>query len=336
LINQWLFVQFPLVKNELPIVSIIIAARPEQQEIKAVIAARELDYPQDKLEIIVARGCHPSVQRNLAIKEAKGEIIYFLDDDSVPHPKSLLTAIKHFENKNIAVVGGPNLCPPDAPFIEQVFAVILSSFLAFGPSRARYSKVDGVRETTEKELILCNLLIHKDLLLKFGGFDTNLYPNEENALMDEILANGYKLIYDPEFYIFRRPRKDLKSFIKMLLNYGRGRAEQFRLHPTAGSFLNLIPSLLCVYLMILIALIILQPSYTLFFSIPLLLYLVLVIGQTASLIPTFGFKKSLFAMPLLILTNLCYGLGFIKGLFTKPSPPVNEIIEGIKIEKIAG
>ncbi len=334
MINKRLNVESSSVKYGLPFVSIIIAARPEQQEIKAVLSSRELDYPEDKLEILVARGRHPSVQRNLAIKEAKGEIIYFLDDDSVPHQKSLITAVKHFEDKNTAVVGGPNLCPPDAPFIEQVFAVILSSFLAFGPSRARYTKVGRFRETTEKELILCNLLVRKDLLLEFGGFDTNLYPNEENALMDMILARGFKLIYDPEFYIFRRPRKDLKSFIKMLQNYGRGRAEQFRLHPTAGSALNLIPSLLCVYLIFVIVLMILKPSFTLIFSIPLLFYLLLVLVQTVYLIPSFGLKKSICAMPLIILTNLCYGIGFIKGLFTKPSPPINEIIEGIKIEKI--
>ncbi len=325
----------PLVKDGLPFVSVIIAARPEQQEIKAVIAARELDYPENKLEILVARGRHPSVQRNLATKEAKGEVIYFLDDDSIPHPKSLITAVKHFEDKKIAVVGGPNLCPPDAHFIEQVFAVILSSFLAFGPSRARYSKVGKFRETTEKELILCNLLVRKDLLLELGGFDTNLYPNEENALMDMILAKGYKLIYDPDFYVFRRPRKDLKSFIKMLQNYGRGRAEQFRLHPTAGSVLNLIPSLLCIYLIFIIALMILQPNFALIFSIPLLFYLLLVFVQTVYLIPEFGLKKSICAMPLIILTNLCYGAGFLKGLFTRPSPPINKIIEGIKIEKIA-
>ena len=53
--------------NSVPSVTVLIAARPEQVEIKAVTASRVLDYPADKLEIIVARGKQPSIQRNVAI-----------------------------------------------------------------------------------------------------------------------------------------------------------------------------------------------------------------------------------------------------------------------------
>ena len=41
-----------------------------------------------------------------------------------------------------------------APFLEQVFAVVLGSWLAFLSSRARYSAVGQARESGEKELIL--------------------------------------------------------------------------------------------------------------------------------------------------------------------------------------
>jgi len=40
--------------------------RPDQAEIKAVTAGKLLDYPREKLEILVARGKQPSVQRNTA------------------------------------------------------------------------------------------------------------------------------------------------------------------------------------------------------------------------------------------------------------------------------
>jgi cellulose synthase/poly-beta-1,6-N-acetylglucosamine synthase-like glycosyltransferase len=324
------------VDSGLPTVSVVIAARPEQKEIKAAESACKLDYPKDRLEIIVARGRHPSAQRNLAIQQAKGKIIYFLDDDSVAPPQALKIGIKHFEDETVAIVGGPNLCPTEAPFIEQVFAVILSSFSAFGPSRARYAKVGVPRQTTEKELILCNLLARKDALLTSGGFDTNLYPNEENALMDLLVKKGYKLIYDPEFYVYRRPRSNLKSFIKMLLNYGRGRAEQFRLHPTAGSILNFVPPLLCLYIMLLAILwTIASHNIAFYASIPFLIYILALLFQTAYSILKFGFVKSLISMPLLMITNICYGLGFIKGLFTKPSPPQKPVIETITIERVS-
>ena len=98
----------------LPSISIIIAARPDESEIMAVNAARQLDYPGDKLEIIVARGKQPSVQRNAAMKSAQGELIYFLDDDSMPGPRNLQVAIHHFADPSVKMLGGPNLCPPEA------------------------------------------------------------------------------------------------------------------------------------------------------------------------------------------------------------------------------
>jgi glycosyltransferase involved in cell wall biosynthesis len=94
----------------LPSVSIIIAARPGQTEIKAVEAARQLIYPADRLEIIVARGKQPSVQRNTAIRSATGDLIYFLDDDSVPPPGNLRRAVELFRDPKVKMIGGPNLC----------------------------------------------------------------------------------------------------------------------------------------------------------------------------------------------------------------------------------
>ena len=60
-----------MIKN-LPSVSIVIPTRPGQVEVEAVTASRALDYPREKLEIIVARGKQPSVQRNAAIRQACG------------------------------------------------------------------------------------------------------------------------------------------------------------------------------------------------------------------------------------------------------------------------
>src|ERR1700741_3102494 len=91
-------------------------------------------------------------------------------------------------------------------------------------------------------------------MLELGGFDEALYPNEENALMDELQKRGGLLIYDPELIVHRRPRHSLKAFCKMLMTYGRGRAEQFRLHPTPGSALNFVPPLFCLYLAALLVL----------------------------------------------------------------------------------
>lgn len=303
----------------LPIITVIIAAPPNQAEVLSVSAARQLDYPADRLEIIVARGKQPSVQRNVALRAARGEWIYFLDDDALPPTNNLRRAEKFLFNPAVAMVGGPNVCPPGAPLLEQVFAVVLASWLAFGPSRARYTPVGRERDTGEKELILCNTLARRDALLELGGFNEALYPNEENALMDELQKRGLRLVYDPNFFVHRRPRRSLKSFLKMLRTYGRGRAEQFRLHPTPGSALNFVPPLFCLYLAALAVVncLSISNSLCLIIAAPLLVYFVATVLQTLASMKNAGIVKSVLAWPLLVASHLFYGLGFWRGLFTK-------------------
>jgi succinoglycan biosynthesis protein ExoA len=93
------------VKDELPTITVIIAVKPDQLEVKAVAGARKLNYPSDKIEILVVRGRQPSVQRNMAVRSAKGEIIYFLDDDSVVFPENLARAVAHFASPKVKMVG---------------------------------------------------------------------------------------------------------------------------------------------------------------------------------------------------------------------------------------
>ena len=310
------------VNETLPSVTVLIAARPGQAEIKAVDAARRLEYPREKMEIIVARGKQPSVQRNAAMRAAKNELIYFLDDDSVPPPENLRRAVQAFSDPQVKMLGGPNLCPEDAPLLEQVFALVHASWLAFSSSRARYTPVGKLRASSEKELILCNLIARRDAMLELGGFNEALYPNEENALMDELQKRGGKLLYDPEFIVHRRPRSNLKAFAKMLLNYGRGRAEQIRLHPTLGSAPNFVPPLFCVYLLALMALGLTgQTTLLPMLLIPLLLYCFGLMAQAAVLAMQGGMLESVCAIPLIVLTHVLYGVGFWRGLFTSLKPP---------------
>ncbi|HVY71145.1 MAG TPA: glycosyltransferase [Verrucomicrobiae bacterium] len=317
----------------LPSVTVVIAARPGQEKILAVEASRRFDYPRELLEVIVARGTHPSVQRNRAVREARGELIYFLDDDSVAEPGSLRLAVGVFKDPRVQVVGGPNLCPDDAPPLEQAFAGAMANPLAFFSSSARYRATGETRDSSEKELILCNMMMRRDGFLSAGGFDEALYPNEENALMDDLQKSGGRLIYEPRLVVRRRPRHSLRAFNKMLINYGRGRAEQVRLHPGLGSLPNFVPPIFCVYLMSLLAALAL--GWPLYYYAPLAAYILLALLATLA-IPKPPKASFLSVAGCIFLTHFFYGLGFWKGLFTSlkgpdDRPPVNVILERVQL-----
>jgi glycosyltransferase involved in cell wall biosynthesis len=100
------------VQDPVPSVTVIVPTRPGQAEVPAVTAARSLRHAPGLLEIIIARGRQPAVQRNAALRAARGEWIYFLDDDAVAPPDNLERARRHFADAAVVMVGGPNLCPP--------------------------------------------------------------------------------------------------------------------------------------------------------------------------------------------------------------------------------
>src|ERR1039458_6631638 len=182
------------------------------------------------------------------------------------------------------------------------------------------SVVASRSEAREKELILCNLLARRQAMLELGGFNEALYPNEENALMDELQERGGKLIYDPQLVVHRRPRSSLKSFAWMLMTYGRGRAEQFRVHPTLGSALNFVPPLFCLYLLALVFLLALTPIARVCL-VPLAFYALAVLAQAVVLAAGGRVLQSLAAIPPIVLTHILYGVGFWRGLVTPLRPP---------------
>jgi hypothetical protein len=125
------------------------------------------------------------------------------------------------------------------------------------------------------------------------------------------------------------------------MTYGRGRAEQFRLHPTPGSALNFVPPAFLVYLLFTVVSLVAVPSLGKWLLILLAFYGGAVLGQAAvlALVPPLQpgqriswstrILRSAAAVPLIILTHLLYGFGFWRGLFTPlkpgarpPAPPV--------------
>ena len=205
--------------------SIIIPVKPGGH-VAALESLQRVAAPPECYEILIAEGSAPSRQRNTAVHEAQGEIIYFLDDDSRVSPECLDTIGKVLADPSVAAVGGPSLTPADDSLLQQLFGSLLSSVLGAGAVRNRYRTVGSERTTTDKELILCNLAMRRSVFLEAGGFDERLYPNEENELLNRVVARGMKLVHAPAMAIRRSQRRTLRLFTRQMFSYGRGRAQQ--------------------------------------------------------------------------------------------------------------
>lgn len=303
-------------------VSIIIPVKP-QGGVSALTGLRGVDYPSDALEIIVAEGCCPSRQRNMAAAAAAGDILYFLDDDSRVAPGFLPRAVGHYAEPNVAAVGGPSLTPDDDTSLQHAFGMAFASAIGGGGMRNRYRQTGSVRATSDQELILCNLSFRRDTFLGNGGFDERLYPNEENELMERIRRGRGLLIHDPELAIYRSQRPTLKAFCRQLYGYGRGRGEQTVISGAIKP-LTFVPSLFLFYLLLLP--LVQKPVYYL----PLLCYLIMT--GSVSILEAMRTRRlrSASLLPLVFsLMHVCYGFGMMRGLvlprFRKGSRAVGDV-----------
>lgn len=287
-------------------ITIIIPIKPGLGP-TAVQRLATLDWPREQFELLVAEGTCPSRQRNRAVQEARGEIIYFLDDDSLVAADALQRLEHHFDDPQVAAVGGPSLTPAGDGLLQRAFGTIFSSLLGAGGVRNRYRAVGEVRRTTERELILCNLAFRRDAFLKEGGLDERLYPNEENELLDRLSKQGLVLLHDPRLAVYRSQRPTVTAFAKQLFRYGKGRAEQTKI----AGFSGLMPFVPLVFLLYLLSLPLV--SCRLWYA-PLALYLLAVC--LCSIKTTFQLHTAAFLLllPLLFpLAHIANGFGLLVG-----------------------
>lgn len=249
----------------------------------------------------------PSRQRNLAAQQASGDLLYFLDDDSRPVPEALKLCARAFEDQTVAVVGGPSLTPPGDSPLQRLFGVALCSFFGAGAMRNRYRSNGLLRQTTEQELILCNLAFRRESFLAAGGFDERLYPNEENELLDRINAAGHRLLHDPALAVERSQRPTLAAFMRQMRSYGRGRAQQTLL---AGprSLVSFAPLFFVCYLLALPLL----PAGTVRF-LPLLVYLILAALFSVGAVIASARLESVLVLLLYPVMHVCNGIGLLSG-----------------------
>lgn len=300
-------------------------------------------------EILSISGNHPTVQRNRCIKQASYKILWFIDNDSKITASAIKNALKfsnqkfsdHSSKSQMFILGGPSVEPENAPFISKMINFVFSSDLAIGAFSARYFSKGTLRQTDDSELILCNLIISKDVFEVCGLLNEKLYPNEENEFIQRALTYNTEVWYHPDIYIHRNHRTSVKSFIRQIFTYGRGRGEQTRLNFRSFKLSLILPIGFTVYMILWFMLFPFYAFHVLKIDAPMtyLFYLpgfyILLTGlyflkNFIKILSHYIVKKpfslqkifvknlhNFFSIPFFFLCHFLYGLGFFKGLFSK-------------------
>lgn len=137
----------------------------------------------------------PGEARNLGVAATHGDVVVFLDADSIPCPDWLARLARWFEDPAVAVVGGSVAFPWDDPYWTVCDNV--SNVHAFAPSAPAGERL---------HLTSCNLAVRRAALERVGLFDPCRYPQaaEDTDLTLRLKLAGYTLHFDPQAMVEHR------------------------------------------------------------------------------------------------------------------------------------
>lgn len=169
----------------------------------------------------------PAHARNVALSKARGEYIFFLDDDCIL-PESYFTNVNFSDSWDI--LGGPDRTPPQSTEKEKLIGLVLASPFCMGPTFRRHSStlkyVD--KKADETELILCNLWIKREVFARDRHrFEETLFRNEENFLLKELKLEGKVIFYNPDLYVYHLRKGSLEKLSKSIMKSGECRTQNY-------------------------------------------------------------------------------------------------------------
>jgi cellulose synthase/poly-beta-1,6-N-acetylglucosamine synthase-like glycosyltransferase len=275
-----------------------------------ILPDSSMKLPYNGVRIIPTGVKGPSEKRNLGIKEAKGEIVAFLDDDTFPPQGWLKKVAKNFEDEDIAAVGGPAVTPESDGLLEKASGDIYSSLLGGGVYRYRY--LPQKRRLVD-DFPSCNFIVRKSILKEIGGFKTRFWPGEDTAICLGITKDlGKKIVYDPEVLIYHHRRRLFIPHLKQVCNYALHRGYFAKRFPQTSLRISyFLPTFFVLGLLFGWFLGFIRPLFYKIYFITILTYLFM------ALLTGLKNKLPLSVFSGLILTHLCYGIWFLKGLFSR-------------------
>ncbi len=259
----------------------------------------------------------PAVKRTLAIHDAVGEILIFIDDDAYPETNFLDVLDRDFKDQTIAAVGGPAITPAHDSFWQKVSgAVYLSKFSGGNPER--YVSVGEKRLVDDWPSV--NLSVRTSIFKAIGGFDGNYWPGEDTKLCLDITEKaGGTILYDPALIVYHHRREGLRRHLKQAGGYGLHRGFFARTLPQNSLRIKyFLPSMLCIFLTAGSGLALLVPAVRIFYSMGLVVYF------CALVIAFFAMRRyekniwiTVAAVWYTVCTHLMYGTRFLQGFLFK-------------------
>lgn len=320
------------------IASVIVVTKNEEKTIfKCLDSLIAQDFPKDKYEVIVIDGasldktceiCERfpvklirldrggiSYQRNAGVQVAEGRYVAFTDADCIVE-KAWLTKLRNQIEKtdrNVVAVGGPNLVFDNDPPLSKVIGYTQETLLGSGGSPQSYRIA---KPTYVNSIPNCNILYKKEIIAK-EKYDETLSVGDDCELNFRLKQRGYKFLYLPGAVVWHHRPETFRNFTRKMFSYGIALGRITRKHRKIVRWYAPLVAFAVLAVIFSYPLIKLFHSAIYIYVFAGSFYLMTLVILTSQICQRLKSAESLLTMILLPLQHFFYGIGFLKGLFTR-------------------
>jgi mycofactocin system glycosyltransferase len=231
-----------------PFISIVIPTRDRAESVAECLeSVYSQEYPSSRIEVIVVDdGSRDETQklvsgfsctlhrnpesrgqsycRNLGARQAKSEILAFLDDDCVPGRTWLRDLTPYFQWEDVGAVGG---------YVDGYFHRSRLDLYEKEFSRLNLGKyiLRGVKDRSTFFIPTCNMLVRKKAFVETGGIREALHIGEDVDFCWRMRDIGWSALYIPAGSVMHKHRNTLMTMLRRRADYGASEAVLCALHP---------------------------------------------------------------------------------------------------------
>lgn len=259
----------------------------------------------------------PGQTRNYAAQRSRGEYLIILDSDCIL-PSTYLQEVENELNREPAdAFGGPDRAHPSFTNIQKAINYSMTSFFTTGGIRGGKKKMDKFYPRS------FNMGVRSDAYRQLQGFSAMRF-GEDIDFSIRIFKQGYRCRLFPEAWVYHKRRTDLKKFFKQVHNSGIARINLYKKYPESLKLVHLLPALFTIG----VAFCLLGALLTPYALLPLLLYALLVFGDSA--IQNRSILIGLYAIAASYIQLLGYGTGFLRAWWLRCVMGRNEELQAFK------
>jgi len=217
--------------SELPFVSVIISSFNGRRHLEeCLLSLRNLNYPAGKREIILIddgsqdktyefvkdkfrevniirnrRNMGAAESRNIGIRNAKGGLLAFLDNDVRVEKNWLRELVRAIEEDGQIGICASKLLFKDQPCVLNSAGGVMNIYVDAW-DRGVFERDTGQYDADRRVFFGCSaaMLARREVLGKTGYFDPLLYVYEDVDLGWRVNLLGYKVIYAPQAIAYHK------------------------------------------------------------------------------------------------------------------------------------